>query len=32
MEDIRTGKIENGFMTHADSLAIAEISDKLRND
>ena len=32
MEDIRAGKIENGFMTHADSLAIAEISDKLRND
>jgi len=32
MEDIRAGRIENVIMPHADSLAIAEISDKLRND
>jgi predicted dehydrogenase len=30
MESIRAGKIENDIMTHADSLAIAKISDELR--
>ena len=30
MESIKAGKIENELMTHADSLAIAEISDELR--